>query len=281
MSAHFHSLSLKLIFFSLLIWPASLWAETPDEEAVPSAYSGDVPYVPTPQTVVDKMLEMAQIKSTDYIIDLGSGDGRIVLTAAKKYGARGHGVELNEERVKYSRKAAKKMGLSGKAQFKNEDIFETDLSKASVLTMYLLSEVNLKLRPRLLKELKPGTRIVSHAFDMDEWSPDKKVVMPAGQNLYLWIVPAKVAGSWPVKIQQGKQNLQLDLHQDFQNVRGTAKINGETFSIKKGRVIGNQVRLDFDTEDGPRQFRGSLRNGNLVGVLSRQTVSRLPASVTE
>lgn len=150
------------------------------------ARSLDVPYVPTPQIVVDKMLELAEIKPGDVLIDLGSGDGRIPVTAAKKYGITASGVDLNPVRVKEAKENAEKEGVTDKVQFYEQDLFETDLSKATVITMYLLSDINMKLRPKLEK-LKPGTRIVSHAFDLGDWKPDKSEVVD-GRTIYFWVV---------------------------------------------------------------------------------------------
>lgn len=146
----------------------------------------DVPYVPTPQAVVDKMLEMAEVKSGDVLIDLGSGDGRIPITAAQKYGVTALGVDLNPVRVNEAKANAERAGVADKVAFREEDLFKTDLSKATVITMYLLSRVNMELRPALMK-LKPGTRIVSHAFNMGDWQPDKSVKVD-GRDVYLWIV---------------------------------------------------------------------------------------------
>jgi methylase of polypeptide subunit release factors len=146
----------------------------------------DVPYVPTPQTVVDKMLEMAEVKPGDVLLDLGSGDGRIPITAAKKYGIAATGVDLNPVRVMEANENAKRERLTDKVTFKEQDLFETDLSQANVITMYLLTRINLKLRPELMK-LKPGTRIVSHSFSMGDWQPDKTVKVD-GRSIYLWII---------------------------------------------------------------------------------------------
>jgi hypothetical protein len=154
----------------------------------------DVPFVPTPQETVDRMLAMAKVGPNDYLIDLGSGDGRIPITAAKKFGTRGMGVDLNPVRVKESLENAKKEGVSDKVEFKVQNLFETDISKATVLTMYLLPDVNLQLRPKILSVLKPGTRVVSHQFTMGDWKPDAETVGPEGRNnVYLWIVPDPAA----------------------------------------------------------------------------------------
>lgn len=152
----------------------------------------DVPYVPTPQAVVDKMLELAKPTKDDFLIDLGSGDGRIVVTAAKKYGTRGLGIDINPERIAEANANAKKEGVESLVEFRQADLFETDFSKANVLTMYLLSSVNMKLRPKILSDLKPGTRVVSHAFDMGDWKPDTTEQVD-GKTVYMWTIPQKKA----------------------------------------------------------------------------------------
>ncbi len=148
-----------------------------------------VPFVPTPQEVVDKMIELAGVKKGDVVYDLGSGDGRIVITAAKK-GARAVGFDVDGDLVKESRENIRKAGLEKMAEIKQQDILTVDLSPASVVTMYLLPDVNLKLRPNIMKQMKPGSRVVSHAFDMGDWKPDK-VERVNGRTVYLWTVPAK------------------------------------------------------------------------------------------
>jgi precorrin-6B methylase 2 len=149
-----------------------------------------VPFVPTPQEVVEGMLQLAQVKKGDTVYDLGSGDGRIVITAAKKYGVRAVGFEIDPELIKQSRASIKKEGLENLAEIREQDILTVDLSPASVLTMYLLPSVNLKLKPKILSEIKPGSRVVSHAFDMGDWKPDKTIQID-GRTVYLWTVPAK------------------------------------------------------------------------------------------
>ncbi|MEJ8800765.1 class I SAM-dependent methyltransferase [Pontibacter sp. H249] len=150
----------------------------------------DVPYVPTRQVVVDAMLELANVSGKDVLYDLGCGDGRIVVTAAKKYGTTGTGVDINPERISEANQNAKEANVTNKVKFIQGDLFEADFSKASVVTLYLLPSVNMKLRPKLLRELKPGSRIVSHAFDMGDWEPDKTVEVD-GAKIYLWTVPEK------------------------------------------------------------------------------------------
>ncbi len=150
----------------------------------------EVPYVPTPQTVVDEMLKLAAVTSGDVVYDLGSGDGRIVITAAKRYGARGVGVEIDPVRVKEANANAVQAGVMDRVKFLQQDLFKTDLRDASVVTLYLLPAVNLKLRPKLWSELKPGTRVVSHSFDMGDWKPEKMVEIQ-GAKIYFWVIPAK------------------------------------------------------------------------------------------
>lgn len=149
-----------------------------------------VPFVPTPQDVVEKMLEVAQVKKDDVVYDLGSGDGRIVITAAKKYGARAVGFEIDPDLIKQSREAIRKEGLEHLAEIREQDILTVDVSAATVVTLYLLPDVNLMVRPNLLRQLKPGSRVVSHAFDMGDWKPEK-VVRANGRTVYLWTIPPK------------------------------------------------------------------------------------------
>lgn len=148
----------------------------------------NVPYVPTPQAVVDKMLEIANVTRADYVIDLGSGDGRIPITAAKRFGSKAMGVDIDPIRIQEAKANAVNARVTDKVEFKQQDLFKTDISKATVLTMYLLPRVNMELRPRILSELKPGTRVVSHSFDMGDWKPDKTVKVD-GRTIHFWIVP--------------------------------------------------------------------------------------------
>jgi tRNA G37 N-methylase Trm5 len=159
---------------------------------VSSGQKKDVPYVPTPQPVVDKMLELAAVNKNDVVYDLGSGDGRIVITAAKKYGVRGVGVDIDPERIKEANANAVLSGVSDRVKFLEQDLFKTDLKEATVVTLYLLPDVNLRLRPKLWQELKPGTRVVSHAFDMGDWTPQQKVEVE-GKTIYYWVVPKDAA----------------------------------------------------------------------------------------
>jgi len=159
--------------------------------AQPQARQPDVIFVPTPQEVVDAMLKLASLHPGDVLYDLGSGDGRIAVTAARQYGIRAYGIDIDPQRIQEANQNAKKAGVTSLVQFRREDLFKADFKEASVVTLYLLPELNVKLRPRLLAELRPGTRIVSHQFDMGTWKPDKKVELTAGRTIYLWTIPPR------------------------------------------------------------------------------------------
>jgi hypothetical protein len=220
-----------------------------------SAADTSVPYVPTPQVVVDRMLEIGKVTGQDYLIDLGSGDGRIVVTAAKKYGTRGFGVDLNPARIADAEENAKKAGVTDKVAFYQRDLFETDLSQATVITMYLLPRVNLSLRPKIL-DLRPGTRVVSHDFSMGDWQPEQHVQIESHDkyagaggvsDIYLWIVPAKVAGTWKSELQvRGKAvPYEFALQQEFQNVSGTAQVGGRRVKLVNAKLVGDSLTFDF------------------------------------
>ena len=216
----------------------------------------DVVWVPTPQQVVDKMLDMAKLTKNDFLMDLGSGDGRTVITAAKR-GASALGIEYNPKMVELSRRNADKAGVSARAKFEQADLFETDFSKASVVTMFLLPDINLRLRPKIL-ELKPGTRIVSNTFTMGDWEPDQKADLSSTCgasycNPLMWIVPAKVAGSY--KIPAGD----LVLKQSFQMLSGTLKTDGRTVVVH-GKVRGEAISFSANGQ----QYHGHLEGKQLV-----------------
>ncbi len=171
---------------------STLAGQTETATTKPQERPGDVPYVPTPQAVVDAMLEVAKVGKDDVLYDLGSGDGRIVTTAAQKYGVKkGVGVEINPELVQEATANAQKAGVSDRVKFVQQDLFKSDFSEATVVTLYLLPDINLKLRPQLLQQLKPGTRIVSHAFDMGEWKPEQTLNVD-GRTIYYWVVPEEI-----------------------------------------------------------------------------------------
>jgi len=214
----------------------------------------DVIYVPTPQEVVDRMLDMAGVKSGDMMIDFGCGDGRMVVSAAKR-GARGLGVDINPARIQEANENARRAGVTDRVEFKIADLFKEGLSRADVMAMYLLTDINLRLRPKILDTMKPGTRIVSHAFDMGDWQPDQRDTV-SGKNVFMWYVPAKVAGKWTVA---DGQNMTLDLGQAYQFVTGTAEIGGKTVEIGNGRLKGAELTF---TVNG-KTYRGRVE-GNVI-----------------
>lgn len=234
-----------------------------------SAFSqdyGDTPYVPTPQNVVDKMLEVAKVGPGDYVIDLGSGDGRMIITAAKKHGARGFGVDLDKRLVELSNKNAARAGVADRAKFYARDLYQTDVSPASVLTIYLLPEVNLMVRARLLEMLKPGTRMVSHDYDFGEWRPDLAFEMdapgkPVGRDqkskVFYWVVPAKASGKWRWELAgEGKpQVFELDLNQKFQIISGTLISGGRKAGIESAKLEGDKISLAAVVENGGSKLR--------------------------
>jgi precorrin-6B methylase 2 len=245
--------ALLVAFILLIAGPASAQSggQKPYEPQV--GQSGkDVVWVPTPQTLVEKMLDMAKVTPQDVVMDLGSGDGRTVITAAKR-GARAFGIEFNPDMVELSKRNATKEGVGDKATFIQGDLFETDLSKAQVITMFLLPSINMKLRPKIL-DLRPGTRIVANSFNMEDWEADQTETVSDDCTSWctalLWIVPAKVEGSWTTP--QGE----LKLTQQFQNVTGTlgsqtiaqGKLRGDEISFKvgnttyTGKVAGSSIR---------------------------------------
>jgi SAM-dependent methyltransferase len=221
----------------------------------------DVIWVPTPQSLVERMLTMAQVKPTDYVIDLGSGDGRTVITAAKKFGATALGIEYNPDMVELAKRAAEKEGVAGKAQFMKADIFQTDFSKATVLTMYLLPSLNVKLRPTILN-LKPGTRVVSHAFTMDDWQPDQ-TDSSEGRTAYLWIVPAKVAGTW--KLDGAGRNTEATFTQQYQNIGGSAKVDGKVAQFSSGKLRGDTITFAIDGREYTGRVAGDKIEGTVGG----------------
>ena len=222
----------------------------------------DVIWVPTPHELVERMLEMADVKSTDYVVDLGSGDGRTVIAAAKR-GAQALGIEYNPDMVELAKRNAAKEGVTARAKFIKADIFETDFSQATVVTMYLLPTLNVKLRPTILG-MKPGTRVVSHAFSMGDWPPDRTESVE-GRQAYLWIVPAKVAGTW--RVDSGRRKFELVLRQKFQTLDGTANIDGKVTPIR-ATLLGDQLSFSITAAGtGNRQsdFVGHVNSDTIEG----------------
>ena len=226
----------------------------------------DVPFVPTPPEVVGEMLRLAGVKAGDVLYDLGCGDGRIVIEAARRYGIRAIGIDIDPTRIRESNENAAGAGLAGKVRFIRQNLFEADFRDATVVTMYLLTSVNLRLRPKLLAELKPGTRLVSHSFGMDEWRPDKTSVVATSfgdeRGLYFWIVPANVSGrwEWDLGAGAGRKHCVLEASQQFQDVTVSAREGKRLLAASDVRLAGDLIgfrleaaapgRAPFDVYEG-------------------------------
>jgi SAM-dependent methyltransferase len=261
---YFKSFTRILSVILLLSVPAGLLAqnEKSGQGYVPEVgqQGKDVVWVPTPQILVDTMLSIAKVTPNDFVIDLGSGDGRTVITAAKR-GAHAIGIEYNPDMVALSRRNAEKEGVSSRAQFIEADLYEYDFSKATIITMFLLPEINLKLRPKLL-ELKPGTRIVSNTFTMGEWDPDYEVTTEDNWNSWntalLWIIPAKVNGTWKL----GPDELVID--QQFQMIYGKLNRGGKSITLTDGRLRGNEITF----RAGDNLYAGTVNGDKMLGTVT-------------
>lgn len=227
----------------------------------------DVPYVPTPMTVVNRMLDLAAPTSEDSLYDLGSGDGRIVIAAAARHGTPGVGIELDSGRVQSARRKADSAGVEDLVRFVRGDLFEADVRPATVVTLYLLSSVNVKLRPKLFRELRPGTRVVSHDFSMAEWQADSVVHMESeSSRIFFWVIPANVAGTWEVRLPSGR-SVTLELDQRFQQVRGRAVTRG--IALEEPVVRGDGIRFALGGRgvgaDGPLELKGTVSGDRMEG----------------
>lgn len=220
----------------------------------------DVVWIPTSDELVMRMLQMASVTAADRVYDLGAGDGKIAIAAAKHFGARAVGIEYNPELARLGACFAEVEGVADRVRIVQGDIFETDFSNATVVTLYLLPELNLRLRPTLLK-MPPGTRVVSHSFLMDDWQPDERSNSEDGQA-YLWIVPAQVAGSWVFRGRRGDDPFQVNLQQSFQHIEGTVGKASE--ALTEARLNGKQITLAFSEGDQPVTVAGDVTGGRIV-----------------
>ncbi len=237
----------------------------------------DVPYVPTPPEVVDEMLRLADIKAGDLLYDLGCGDGRIVIAAAKRYGIKAVGIDIDPIRIAESNENAAKAGVGDKVRFIQQNLFEADFKDATVVTMYLLTSVNLRLRPKLLADLKPGTRLVSHSFDMGNWNPDKTSVISTSygdhRNVHFWVVPANVTGRWEWDLADGPRNghYTLQASQQFQALSGSGTAMDRPFTVDGGRLAGARVSFRLATEvDGKTVtylYEGKVQGHTIMGTV--------------
>ena len=244
------------------------------------------PYVPTPQTVVDAMLDLAKVGPHDFVIDLGSGDGRIVLTAAQRYSARGLGVDIDPELVQQSNAEAQRRGLADRVSFKEQDVLQARIEEATVLTLYLLPGMMQSLQAKFIRELKPGTRIVSHDFPFGDWKPDREISVDVPEKygtpgqwkstLFYWIVPAQVQGVWHVSAPGlVGQPLPVTLMQRYQYVEGSATANGRRIPVAEGKIEADQVRFKLAIPGGAYEFRGAVEGDRMRGeaVQGARTVS--------
>jgi hypothetical protein len=234
------------------------------------------PYVPTPQIVVDHMLRMADVGPKDFVVDLGSGDGVIVLTAASQLKAAGHGVDIDPDLVKKSNAEAKRLGVADRASFAVQDVFKTDLSRATVITLYLLPSMMVNLRPKIFLEAKPGTRVVSHDYSFDEWQPDNQIVLDVPEKekvngvpratISLWIVPEKVQGRWRLQVEGGPQ-YDVTLRQKYQSVNGSASAAGKEFRLASASLRGSDITFALFDGGVRRTFKGTVHADSMSGAV--------------
>ena len=234
------------------------------------------PYVPTPQVVVDQMLRMGNVGANDFVVDLGSGDGVIVLTAARQFKAGGMGVEIDPLLVKLSNETAKKLGVADRVRFLQQDVFKADLSRASVLTLYLLPGMMLNLRPKIFNELRPGVRVVSHDYHFGDWQPDDQLSFDVPEKeavngvpkatILLWYVPAKIAGKWEIKV-NGGETYELTLSQRFQNLEGSAAVGGKPVRPQQFVLRGSELSFALPDGKGLARFSGRVKDDAMDGTV--------------
>jgi len=238
----------------------------------------DVPYVPTPMPVVNEMFGLAELKKGDVLLDLGCGDGRIPIQAALQYGIKAYGVDLNPERIRESRENAKEAGVEDLVEFQRQDIFETDLTKASVITMYLLPSVNLKLRPRILNEARPGTRIVSHDFNMSEWYSDEDSMVFVDDEahiVYTWMVPANLTGEWDLKLRDSSLEVKITFNQVFQFAQGKVIPEKKGWKITDEDIQGDKISFTLLTPGSDWNFKGKVEEDVMRGKVHRSGSSEI------
>lgn len=232
----------------------------------------DAPNVASDTAVVDAMLTLAQLRPDDYVIDLGSGDGRILIAAARSNGAHGLGVDIDPAQIEQANRNARAAGVTGLVSFRQQDLFQTPLQEANILTLYLTAEVNLRLRPRILAQMRPGTRVVSHDFDMGDWHYDDRRRVGSA-TIFLWTVPARVDGNWTLT--DGGRSVPLAIRQDFQRFTGTA---GEAARIEQGRLDGTAIRFIANVGNGRRAYEGTVQGNRITGTGAGPTWSATRAS---
>ena len=243
-----------------------------------SAQGSDVPYVPTPMNVVDAMLGLGAVGPGDFLIDLGSGDGRISIRAASRFGVSGFGVDLDDSLVAMARAAAEKAGVGDKVKFEARNLFDTDLGQATVITAYLLNSVNLRLRPQLFAQLKPGTRIVTHDFDFGDWKPDQKITIdvpekaygPPRSDIMLWVIPADFSGVWEWTLPGAGSDVrhEVTLSQKFQVLYGRASARNRPVLLADARIRGDAVSFTLGDASGVQRYSGRISGNTISGEVS-------------
>ena len=247
-------------------------------EPVVAQQGKDVIWVPTPNDLVVKMLETAKVNSNDLVYDLGAGDGKIAIQAARQFGARAVGVEFNPDMAGLARQNAQKANVSDKVTIITGDIFKEDFSNATVVTLYLLTNLNMRLKPTLL-DMKPGTRVVSNSFMMGTWEPDEVITPEGGGRGYFWVVPAKVQGDWSVNDLPGLSTALLTLNQKFQKVEGTLVFSDKRTQNIQGNLKGSQLTFTYrDAQDKPQTFIGEASSKKLNGSLKDQPTAVISAT---
>ncbi len=237
--------------------------------------ASDVHYVPTPMNVVDAIIELGGVGPGDFLVDLGSGDGRISIRAAKRFGTRGFGVEIEHHLVNMARDEARRQGVADKVSFDASDLFNTDLGRASVITAYLLPALNLRLRPRLFEQLRPGSRIVTHDFDFGDWPPDRKLTIavpdkPYGapsSDIMLWVVPADFSGSWQWTLPEDIR-VEAVVVQRFQMPELLLTVKGQRVPVSDARISGNTLAFAVQGPTGLQRYRGDINGNTLRGQVS-------------
>ena len=258
-----HASRLLALSAAILLIASSAFAQAQTKPFEPTVGQAgkDVVWVPTPQTLVERMLDLAKVTPQDFLMDLGSGDGRTVITAAKR-GATAQGIEYNPDMVALSQRNAKEAGVTAKANFVKADLFETDFSKAQVVTMFLLPSINLRLRPKIL-EMKPGTRIVANTFTMEDWDADEISSMD-GRRAYFWVVPAQVMGNWT--LEANNQKTDLTLEQTFQKINGSVGLGAVHGGLRDTRLRGPFIQFSYVGQDGVRRdFNGRVNGPKMEG----------------
>ena len=257
----------KRIFIALLLFGALGMAALQHFAPPAPQRTPDVVYVPTPHEVVAEMLRLAEVDNRDTVYDLGCGDGRLVITAAKKYGARGVGIDIDPERIKESNANAQKEGVTDKVKFMEADLFTSDIHEATAVTLYLLSTLNQKLRPKLFSDLKPGTPIVSHDFDMGDWEPEQKITVKGpwrSHTVYRWTIPAKAAGTWQWK--NNGASYKLAVTQRYDRVEPRLTRNGKDIPVRDAKLKGASLTLQLDgSPEGPSAIYAEI-DGNEMTV---------------